>query len=72
MTFWLILITTIFGSTGSPTVMHIGNFSSLTSCEEFAKNATYPVVPASPDQDLAVIKMMCIQANDARSKPPAS
>jgi hypothetical protein len=68
MTFWLILITAV-GTNGSATVTHIGNFSSLANCQNFARSATYPVTPPSL-QDYAKIKMLCVQANDAQTKPP--
>jgi hypothetical protein len=68
MTFWLILITAV-GINGSANVKHIGNFSSLTSWQEFARSATYPVTPPST-RDYAEIKMMCVQVNDAQTKPP--
>ncbi|SHH03073.1 hypothetical protein SAMN05443248_3436 [Bradyrhizobium erythrophlei] len=68
MVFWLLLIVT--GANGyDPVIKHIGNYTSLTNCQNFAMSATYPVL--NPNQRIRpVITMICVQAKDAGSNPP--
>ena len=68
MVIWLVLVVAGPNSyNSSPVMMHVGNYSSLSACQTAAKSATYPVRPLANN---AQPTFMCIQANDAGSKPP--
>jgi hypothetical protein len=71
--FWLVLIVT--GTSGgnfynayTPSVMHVGNFSSYTDCERFGKSFTTPV--QNNQNSPPGITMLCIQANQSGTNPP--
>ena len=68
--YWLILIVTAFDG-NNPTVMHIGNFSSFTDCDKFAKSYTTPVSPTWTGQNgNTKITMICSYANEGGTSPP--
>ena len=69
-TFWLFLIVTAFNG-ANPTVLHIGNFSSLADCGHFAGLYTTPVLPKWVGQNGDVkITMICSYANQPGVSPP--
>ena len=68
MVFWLVLV--IAGTNTSnpaPVLMHVGNYTSSSECQTAAKGASYPVRSLTNTSQPTFI---CIQANDAGSKPP--
>jgi len=68
MVIWLVLAVAGPNSyNSSPVMMHVGTYSSHSACQSAAKGATYPVKPLANNAQPTFI---CIQANDAGSKPP--
>ena len=70
--FWLILVVTGYASgagvnANTPTIMHVGNFSSFTDCQKFGASFT---VPVTAQNGAPQITMLCIQANESGTQPP--
>ena len=64
MIFWLMLYTTV----GQP--VHVGNYSTLASCQTAAKQAVL-INPFAPKVAAPFYGFVCVQANDGTTKPPS-
>jgi len=64
MSFWLVLV---LGSSGAG--LHVGNYETLAKCEAAAKQAVY--ISPNPRISEPFYGFLCIQANEASTKPPS-
>ncbi len=60
--YWLVLIT------ANGNALHVGNFSAMDSCKTAASQAQLLAHSGGP----LAYNLMCIQANDQTTDPPAS
>lgn len=67
--FWLVMIATVVGSPGGPTVVHVGNFSEMRFCQEAAATAAR-LVTGTPSA-AGGANFVCIPTNDVRTNPPS-
>ena len=64
MSFWLVLV---LGS--NVPGLHVGNYETLATCEAAAKQAVF--INPSPRIAEPFYGFLCIQANEASTKPPS-
>jgi hypothetical protein len=66
MVFWLVLYFT--STTGPTTSMHVGNFPTMTECQNAGRDATVTYTGKGP----VIIGQIfiCVQANGTGTSPP--
>jgi hypothetical protein len=68
MTFWLVLLVS-----GGSAPLHVGNFTTLASCETAAKQAIqYNPAPSAPRVNYSFVNynFICLQASENGAQPP--
>jgi hypothetical protein len=70
MIYWLMLM--VFAQGSSPSVTHVGSFTSENDCRVAASEAIDNIrVVTDPNVPGAAYRVLCVRASDGKMPPPA-